>query len=297
MWKITETPGEDDGVQIKFADSLMSQIERLQREGSNDTPIKVKLSGDGTSIGKRLHLVNFTYTILNEGTHAMTESGNYVLAIIKAKENYDSVRASLGDLKDEMEKLKEITINGKNYKIEYFLGGDWKFLAMVCGLGPANQEHDWIWSKCPWKDRWDTSKKWSIIHEVGARSLEQITQHTRRRQFNCKNPPLFLFISLDRVIIDTLHLFLRISDNLIKFFVRELRRQDAIDKKTAFPNGFSKDKFKHMAAYEKLLHDLGISFEWMVGLETKKLEHRDLNGPEKNNFIPTHKYSSIFAFS
>lgn len=72
MWKISETPGEDGGVQIKVADSLISQIERQQREGFNDTAIKVKLTGDGTCIGKRLHVVNFTYTILNEGTHAMT---------------------------------------------------------------------------------------------------------------------------------------------------------------------------------------------------------------------------------
>lgn len=35
-----------------------------------------------------------------------------------------------------------------------------------------------------------------------------------------------------------------------------------------------------MAAYEKLLHELGISFEWSVGLETKRLEYRDLNEPE-----------------
>ena len=76
-----------------------------QREGFNDTAIIVKLNGDGTCIGERLHVVNFTHTILNEGTVAMTESDNYVLAIIKANENYDSICSSLGDLKDELEKL------------------------------------------------------------------------------------------------------------------------------------------------------------------------------------------------
>ena len=281
-WNIAETPGEHEGVQIKFADSLKAQVERLQKEGFNDTTIKVKLSGDGTCIGKRLNVVNFTYTILNEGNIAMTESGNYVLAIIKTKENYDSIRVSLGDLKDEMENLKEITVNDKNYKIEYFLGGDWKFLVTVCGLGPANQEHACIWCKCPREDRWDTNKQWSMIDaEKGARSLEEIMQYSRRKQFNCKNPPLFPFISLDHVIIDTLHLFLRISDNLIELLIRELRRQDSIEKKSTFAHGFPRDKFKHMAAYEKLLRDLGISFEWRVGPETKKLEYRDLNGPEK----------------
>lgn len=72
-WNITETPGEVEGVQIKFADSLKSQIQRLQKEGFEDTTIKVKLSGDGTCIGKGLNVVNFTYTILNEGQTAMTE--------------------------------------------------------------------------------------------------------------------------------------------------------------------------------------------------------------------------------
>ena len=89
----------------------------------------------------------------------MTESGNYVLAILKTKENYDSIRISLEDLRKEMDDLKEITtVNEKKYNIEYFLGGDWKFLATVCGLGPANQEHACIWCKCPRLERSDTTK-------------------------------------------------------------------------------------------------------------------------------------------
>ena len=216
MWNITETPGEAEGVQIKFTDSLKTQIQRLQEEGFYDTTIKVKLSGDGTCIGKRLNVVNFTYTILNEGKTAMTESGNYVLAILKTKENYDSIRISLEDLRKEMEDLKEITVNEKKYNIEYFLGGDWKFLATVCGLGPANQEHACIWCKCPRLKRSDTTKTWSLADSaLGARTLDEMSLHSRRKQFNCKNTPLFSFVPLHHVIIDTLHLFLRISDNLI----------------------------------------------------------------------------------
>lgn len=86
---MTETPGTVEGVQIKFTDSLNSQIQWLQKEGFKDTTIQVKLSGDGTCIGKRLNVINFTYTIINERQTAMTESGNYVLAILKTKENYD----------------------------------------------------------------------------------------------------------------------------------------------------------------------------------------------------------------
>ena len=62
----------------------------------------------------------------------------------------------------------------------------------------------------------------------------------------------------------TLHLFLRISDVLIKLLIRQLKREDAIDKKARFNSGFARDKFKHMDAYEKFLHSLEIAFEWTV---------------------------------
>ena len=71
---------------------------RLQKNGVLDkvtTTIKVKLSGDGTNIRKRLKLDNVTYTILNEKDAAMNEKGNYVLATIKTTENYGLKRALL----------------------------------------------------------------------------------------------------------------------------------------------------------------------------------------------------------
>lgn len=86
---------------------------------------------------------------------------------------------------------------------------------------------------------------------------------------------------MDHVIIDTLHLFLRISDNLFEVFIRELKRQDAIDKVKSFPNGFNREKYKHTAGYEHFLKQAEISFERRVEPNTKKLEYRDLNGPEK----------------
>ena len=61
MWDLKPTPGEADGVQVKFADSLRNNVEILQKNGllhPGDT-IKVKLNGDGTNIGKRPTVVNF----------------------------------------------------------------------------------------------------------------------------------------------------------------------------------------------------------------------------------------------
>ena len=88
----------------------------------------MKVSGDGTRIGKRLHV---TYTIINDGNVAMSEKGNYVIAVIKTNYEYIGIRDSLSDLRDEMRNLNSITCGDKTFQIEYFLGGDWKFLATV----------------------------------------------------------------------------------------------------------------------------------------------------------------------
>ena len=50
---------------------------RLQQNGEiNDgETIRIKLSGDGTNIGKRLTVINFTFTLLNEKEVAMGEKG------------------------------------------------------------------------------------------------------------------------------------------------------------------------------------------------------------------------------
>ena len=292
-WKLTATPGEAEGVQISFKDSLQEQISRLQKSGilNMDTTIKVKISGDGTNIGKRLKLENVTYTILNEKDAAMNEKGNYVLAIIKTTENYDNLKESLADLRNEMLNLKEITVNNIKYNIEYFLGGDWKFLACVCGLGAANQDFACIWCKCPRNERYDTRKKWSLTDKsLGARDSGK---HAKGKKYNCKHDPLFSFIPIDHVIIDTLHLFLRISDNLIELLIRELRRQDAIDKSNTFSNGFCRTKYKHMAGYETFVKSLGISFEWKINKDTKKLEYRDLTGPEKLLLMQNVNFKSL----
>ena len=52
-----------------------------------DGTIRVKVSGDGTRIGKRLHVTNFTFTILDEGPEAHTSEGNHILTIVKVPRN------------------------------------------------------------------------------------------------------------------------------------------------------------------------------------------------------------------
>ena len=54
---LSPTPGEAEGVQVKFEDSLRKQLERLKLK---DNIIKVKFSGDGTQIDRLKLLILLT---------------------------------------------------------------------------------------------------------------------------------------------------------------------------------------------------------------------------------------------
>ena len=86
-WNIWPTPEGTTGVQQSLEDRLRVRVAHLTKVAPPDASfrrtrtIKVKLSGDGANIGKRLHVVNFTFTVLDEGAAAYTSDGNHPLVI------------------------------------------------------------------------------------------------------------------------------------------------------------------------------------------------------------------------
>ena len=135
---------------------------------------------------------------------------------MKVSENYEDLAAGLEDVCVEAKSLEVLTVKDKVYKVQFFLGGDMKFLAVVCGVEAATSEYDCVWCKCPKRQRWDTSLEWSITDPAkGARTTEEIAEKaklskTSKNRFNCSRAPLFPFIPIQRVVIDSLHLFLQI---------------------------------------------------------------------------------------
>ncbi len=110
----------------------------------------VKLTGDGTNIGKRLHVVNFGFTILDEGNVA---AGKHCITIFKEPETYQSLKAALHDIASDVKSLVTIDVNGTTFEVEYYLGGDWKFLALATGIDSASSKYACIWCKCPALER------------------------------------------------------------------------------------------------------------------------------------------------
>ena len=93
---------------------------------------------------------------------------------------------------------------------------------------------------------------------------------TSRKKFNVSRAPLFPTIPLQNVVIDNLHLFLRVSHVLINHLIEELHRHNAIDKTKRFAT-FTVSRYKH-----------GIpNYRFWIGQTSKQLKWRTLTGPEK----------------
>ena len=155
--------------------------------------VKVKLTGDGTNIGKHLHVVNFVFTILEEEEKAHSAARNHCVAIFKATENYDDMKLCLQDIVKDVETIETITVREQEFAIDYFIGGDWKFLAMITGIDSASSTYACIWCKCPSLERHDSSQTWSISDtEHGARTIEENIKiaRSKRKQFNISHEPI-----------------------------------------------------------------------------------------------------------
>lgn len=128
-WNLFPTPGNTNGVQQSIKERLENRLQSLiKNTPSNaafklDHKIRVKLSGDGTNIGKRLHVINITFTMLDEGGKAMSADGNHLIAVIKESENYDKLEQSLADIRKDVGSLQEISVGRLHFEIEWFLGG------------------------------------------------------------------------------------------------------------------------------------------------------------------------------
>ena len=88
-------------------------------------------------------------------------------------------------------------------------------------------------------------------------------------------------IPMHKVIIDNLHLFLRISDLLINLLILDIRRLDGIEKLSCPDLG----KYQNLTHYVQLVNECKISFNFYVCKESEKLKWRDLTGPEKRRLF------------
>lgn len=118
----------------------------------------------------------------------------------------------------EVERITTIDVDDSTDCIVYYLGGDWKFLAMCIGIDSATSDYACIWCKCAKEDRPNVHMEWSITDtSLGAQTIQEniALSQGQGRKLTISHRPLFPTIPLSHVVIDNLHMFLRVSDVLI----------------------------------------------------------------------------------
>lgn len=77
------------------------------------------------------------------------------------------------------------------------------------------------------------AKEWSVTNpELDARTIADIIgclKKPKGKRFSCVHPPLFPMIPINHIILDVLHLFLRVTDVLFNLLIMAIRRQDGIE--------------------------------------------------------------------
>lgn len=193
-----------------------------------------------------------------------------------------SLKNCLKDIISEVNALLTVMVNGVTFEIVYYLGGDWKFLAIATGIDSASSTFACTWCKCPALDCHSSTHQWSMLDPIhGARTVEEniALAGSRSKQKYICNVPLFTNIPLTHVVVDNLHMFLRVADTLIDLVIHDFRQLDNVNKSMKVQN---LEGLTHLSTFQHIVQTMGIpGYTFWIGRESKKLKWRTLTGPKK----------------
>jgi len=121
-----------------------------------------------------------------------------------------------------IENIENINIDGKLFRIKYFLGGDFKMLRILYGQRAANAREGCLWCNANLIDRPDINANWPIH-----RTISGPKEHL---------DPIIDFIDYKNCVVDVLHMLLRITDQLYELLLIKLFRMDNHDESNNIEN-------------------------------------------------------------
>ena len=291
---IEKVPGQFPGAQISFSETRKDHIREFLKSHPDhdvtDDPIKVKISADGVKMSKTTNFMILSFALLQTGKNVMSSSGNRSLAIVNGPEKCNTLASSFATVINDINSVAKngkINVDGKDIPDEMFLGGDYKFLLMAMGLRGATSDYSCLWCKIYRLQRWDMTKDLDYYNTGElSRSIQEPNEYHAKNKFCCFQPPLFS-IDLDHVILDELHLMLRISDRLTENLIKEVMERDSeadFLKKRGEPKGVYLNKLV------TVINSLGISFSvWEQSSADRKesdtYDWTSLAGSEKKKLI------------
>ncbi len=146
--------------QLENGKGVQKRLEKkLQRVIESAWPVEtdqliVKITGDGTMMGSRLHITNFGFCVITD----KWSSEDMILAITQMPEKYDCIKEAMKDVVHDTLHLKSVTVRGKVFSLKYVICADLKFTNIILGLGACNSDYCCAWCKTKKCDFYDVYK-------------------------------------------------------------------------------------------------------------------------------------------
>ena len=132
---------------------------------------------------------------------------------------------------EKLNQINEISLDDVSYKIVFHAGGDLKWLANCFGINAANSLYPCVW--CTWKMKNKLNIEDTEINFPISRNHKEALSCSKKKDMDEKkgylNKAIFPFISFDKVVVDILHLTLRITDKLFQLLLDRLQQLDGND--------------------------------------------------------------------
>lgn len=223
--KITQ---DENGTYCDVEDTIRMMI---KYHGLKEGDYDINYSGDGRDIAASTTTLCALRLVRLEGHSATAVTSLWPIAILSGSETYDFLAKATSTMRATLERVQKdgiyvdfggVGVGGgggdpdANCNITLWLSADLKFINIVTGLVPSNISQSCLYCHggtdasavpagcCCQGTRHDPVRTWAID-----RQADEALQRGRIR------PNLFAFIPTTRVIVDSLHMFLRITDRLI----------------------------------------------------------------------------------
>jgi len=112
----------------------------LKNQKFSNEFFRIKLNIDSTSItSSNLLLLNISFNLIDDIKNTMNIHGTHILGSFEiTKEDYNQVKNSLNEILFHLENINSIEIADVNYKIEFYLGCDYKMNRILFGQRSSN---------------------------------------------------------------------------------------------------------------------------------------------------------------
>jgi hypothetical protein len=205
----------DVSAKITEAAQFFYSTDQLQTK--KERVLNVKLSGDGFLMRRKGW--TFLHFTIVDVAHPHSADANWVLSMAKCAEKSEVLRAMCSESQRKLLEMKTAGVkllgSEQQFRLEFFLSADQKFLAIILGLkGPTNT------CFCPWCTI--TKQQSQNGTSIGTpRTMENLRQHRSAGQ-ECL--PMLTLMEMDRIVPDILHLSMRCMEKLVLVLYLDVKK-------------------------------------------------------------------------